>query len=206
MCGLNMSGQLCGSAASGPVLEGSVGAGTGTCCLGWKGGIGSASRVSSKASGGFTLGALVQTNFGRFEDLMIAGVPLGRLLKNPQQPAADTPGPGSVMVVLGTDAPLEARQLQRVCLRAAAGLARCGAVFYHGSGDFVIAFSTGRVIERQPASLCGQIPAVLDEACVLNGLFQAAAESVEEAVLNSLSMSAGYVREGWTYRLRSPSG
>lgn len=177
------------AASSGPVSEGSVGAGTGTCCLGWKGGIGSASRVTPLESGAFTLGTLVQTNYGRFEDLTICGIPLGRLLAKPSAPEADTPGPGSVMVVLATDAPLDARQLERLCVRAAAGLARTGASFSHGSGDFVIAFSTTRQIDQQPQALTGHVPAVLDEPAVLNSLFQATAESVEEAVYNSLTMS-----------------
>lgn len=185
------------AASNGSVEEGSVGAGTGTCCLGWKGGIGSASRVSPPEDGGFTLGALVQTNFGRFEDLVVCGVPVGRMLEKPLHKNDEMPGPGSVMVVLATDAPLDSRQLQRLCLRAAAGLVRTGAVFSHGSGDFVIAFSTARLIENQPRALTGSIPAVLDEPRVLNSLFRAVIESVEEAVLNSLSMSGEMIgRDG----------
>lgn len=173
------------SASDGPVQEGAVGAGTGTVCFGWKGGIGSASRILPAEMGGFTLGALVQSNFGASRDLMIAGFPIGRQLSPPKTPAAQ--GPGSVMVVLATDAPLSARQLSRLCVRAAGGLARTGAMLTGGSGDFVIAFSTAyRVPHRAPAPTVMQ-PVLLNEARVLDGLFRAVIEAVEEAVLNSLA-------------------
>ncbi len=177
------------SARGGNVQEGAVGAGTGTSCFGWKGGIGSASRVLPLELGGYTLGALVQTNFGKRSELIISGVPMGEFLGDWQPQVGVEPGPGSVMVILATDAPLESRQLQRLCVRAAAGLARCGANFAHGSGDFVIAFSTGRRILRQPAALVGEQACILDEGKLLPGLFQAVMESVEEAVLNSLYMA-----------------
>ncbi len=192
------------SAASGPVVEGAVGAGTGTTCYGWKGGIGTASRVTPAAQGGFTLGALVQTNFGRAEDLRFGGVPLGQVLRPPQPPQ---PERGSVMVVLATDAPLDARQLHRLCVRAGAGLARTGATVGHGSGDFAIAFSTTRRIaheggEQGAHALVAQVPAIVDEGLVLDGLFLAVVEAVEEAVLNSLCAAEttagrdGHVRYG----------
>ena len=162
------------AASDDAVVEGAIGAGTGTTCYGWKGGIGTASRITPDATGGFTVGALVQTNFGRPEDLRFAGVPVGQFLRPPQPPQ---PERGSVMVVLATDAPLDARQLHRLCVRAGAGLARTGATIGHGSGDFVIAFSTThRVAARS----------VDDEAQGMEGLFPAVVESVEEAVLNSL--------------------
>jgi D-aminopeptidase len=174
------------AAASGPVAEGAVGAGTGTTCFGWKGGIGTASRLLPAEGGGYTVGALVQSNFGRPRDLTICGVPVGRHL---HPPAASDPPPhrgGSVMIVLATDAPLTARQLRRLCVRAAAGLARTGSIYGHGSGDFVIAFSTAWRIEHQPASLTTNQVVLADEGQAMGWLFPAVVESVEEAVLNSL--------------------
>ena len=162
------------TASDGAVVEGAVGAGTGTTCYGWKGGIGTASRVTPDATGGFTLGALVQTNFGRSEELRFAGVHIGRFLRPSQSREQER---GSVMVALATDAPLDSRQLQRLCVRAGAGLARTGATIGHGSGDFVIAFSTTQRVSKHT---------VADEAQVMEGLFPAVVEAVEEAVLNSL--------------------
>lgn len=173
------------SAASGPVSEGAVGAGAGTTCYGWKGGIGTASRVTPAEAGGFLVGALVQTNFGRPEELRFGGWPVGQILRAPA-PAA--PAHGSVMVVLATDAPLDARQLHRLCVRAEAGLARTGATIGHGSGEFVIAFSTARRIchaaSAFPIAMPG--PGLANEAVALEGLLPAVVEAVEEAVLDSL--------------------
>ena len=182
-------------AAGGPVAEGSVGAGTGMICYGFKGGIGTASRVWPATLPGagevtVTLGGLVLANFGRRRDLTIAGVPVGRLLADLDEPAArpdpaepepGRPGPGageggSVVVVLATDAPLSSRQLGRIARRAAAGLARTGTVYWHGSGDFVLAFSTAR---RYP-------PYLPDEGAYLNPFFEAAAAVTEEAVIRAL--------------------
>jgi D-aminopeptidase len=171
-------------ASTGPVAEGSVGAGTGTCCFGWKGGIGTSSRVLPDNLGGFTLGALVQTNFGRREDLSVCGVLVGKHLVLPDP----TPeGQGSVMIILATDAPLNALQMERLCVRAGVGLARTGSRHDHASGDFVIAFTTAyKIAHSQERSISYEL-IVADEESVLNGLFQAVVESVEEAVLNSLS-------------------
>lgn len=173
------------TASSGPVPEGAVGAGTGTSCFGWKGGIGTASRVLPAEAGGFTVGALVQSNFGRPRDLMVAGVPVGRHIQPPGAPERAQED-GSVMIVLATDAPLTARQLRRLCVRAAAGMARTGSTYGHGSGDFVIAFSTAQRIEHEPASLTTAQIMLADEARAMRWLFPAVVESVEEAVLNSL--------------------
>jgi D-aminopeptidase len=177
--------QALENARSGPVEEGALGAGTGTLCFGWKGGIGSASRKLPANLGGYTLGALVQSNFGSRQDLIVKGVPVGRLLTLDPSPPILTSG--SIMIVLATDAPLSERQLQRLCVRASAGLARTGGYLKHGSGDFVIAFSTTVRIPHRPASLTTLQTVLLDEAPVINGLFQAVIESVEEAVLNSLT-------------------
>ncbi len=174
------------AASPGPVAEGSVGAGTGTSCFGWKGGIGTASRVLPAGAGGFTLGALVQTNFGRPGDLLANGVPVGRHLRPPDTRKRPPPDPGSIMVVLATDAPLTARQLGRLCVRAGVALARTGSHYDHGSGDFVIAFSTAHRIEHEPSSATTAQTLLADEAKVMGWLFPAVAESVEEAILNSL--------------------
>jgi D-aminopeptidase len=173
------------SASTGPVVEGTVGAGTGTVCFGWKGGIGTASRVLPIKLGGFTLGALVQANFGRPDDLVIAGVPVGQSLQPPTLRLKDADH-GSIMIVLATDAPLDARQLHRLCVRAGAGLARVGSHYGHGSGDFVIAFSTANRIEHEPIELVAARTALIAEAQVIDGLFRAVVESVEEAIVNSL--------------------
>ena len=184
------------AAASGPVVEGAVGSGTGTMCFGWKGGIGTASRVLPIELGGFTLGALVQSNFGTARDLVIAGVPIGQMLRPPRnldaRHAARHSGmtaqddKGSIMIVLATDAPLDSRQLHRLCVRAGAGLARVGSHYGHGSGDFVLAFSTAYRIAHEPIGLVADRRLVIDEAKVLEGLFRAVVESVEEAIVNSL--------------------
>jgi len=173
-------------AAAGPVAEGAVGAGTGTSCFGWKGGIGTASRVVPRQGGGFAVGALVQSNFGRPRDLLIRGVPVGRYLQPP--PAGGPPAPerGSIMIVLATDAPLDSRQLRRLGVRAAAGLARTGSHHGHGSGDFVVAFSVAQRIPHAPESLTREETVLADEARAMEWLFPAVVESVEEAVLNSL--------------------
>ena len=187
--------QALENAKSGPVQQGSVGAGAGTVCFGWKGGIGSASRKLPEKLGGYILGALVQSNFGSPQDLMVTGVPVGRFLT--PDPPAPVLTSGSIMIVLASDAPLSALQLQRLCVRAAAGLARTGGYLKHGSGDFVIAFSTTVRIPHRPASLTTLQTALVDEAPVMNGLFQAVIESVEEAVLNSLTCAETVVgRDG----------
>jgi D-aminopeptidase len=177
------------NASDGVVAEGSVGAGTGTSCFGWKGGVGTASRCRVGSDQRFCVGALVQSNFGRPQELTIGGVPIGRLLQPPVALPAKPAPPGSVMIVLATDAPLDARQLQRLCRRAAAGLACTGSTFQHGSGDFVIAFSTARRIPQAATQLTTARVVVEDEERLMDWLFPAVVESVEEAVLNSLCMA-----------------
>jgi len=174
------------SATPGPVAEGAVGAGTGTSCFGWKGGIGTASRVVPDEAGRYTVGALVQSNFGRPQDLIVCGVPVGRQIRPPDPASPPPTDSGSVMVILATDAPLSERQLRRLCVRAAAGLARTGSHYGHGSGDFVIAFGTAWRVEHEPASLTTTQTVLADEAQAMGWLFPAVVESVEEAVLNSL--------------------
>jgi D-aminopeptidase len=174
------------TASSGLVSEGAVGAGTGTSCFGWKGGIGTASRALPADAGGFTLGALVQTNFGRPGDLLVKGVAVGRHVRPPGTRKWPSPDSGSIMVALATDAPLTARQLGRLCVRAGVALARTGSHYDHGSGDFVIAFSTAHRIEHEPSSLTTTQILLADEAKAMGWLFLAVIESVEEAILNSL--------------------
>jgi D-aminopeptidase len=173
-------------AADGPVAEGAVGAGLGTSCFGWKGGIGTASRRLPTEAGGYTLGALVQSNFGRPSDLTICGVPVGRHVTPPGIGGSAAAERGSVMIVLATDAPLESRQLRRLSARATAGLARTGSHLGHESGDFVIAFSTAHRIPHASPTPTRAETVVIDEGRVMQWVFPAVVESVEEAVLNSL--------------------
>lgn len=168
------------AAAPGPVEEGSVGAGTGTMALGWKGGIGTSSRVIPRDLGGYTVGALVQTNYGGV--LMIDGVRVGEALGRYSfmKEGAD----GSVMIVLATDAPLSSRNLERLAKRAVLGLARTGSFMSNGSGDFVIAFSTKNRVPFEPRERTLAAEELHNDA--MSPLFLAAVESVEEAVYNSL--------------------
>jgi D-aminopeptidase len=174
-------------ASTGAVAEGVVGAGTGTTCFGWKGGIGSSSRVLPLEKGGFSLGVLVQTNFGSPPELMILGVPVGRHLQPPDFQAREDAG--SIMIVLATDAPLDSRQLDRLCRRAAFGLARTGSTCHTGSGDFVIAFSTTYRIPDRPPALLVERPSLANEQVVIELLGLAVIEAVEEAIYNSLFMA-----------------
>lgn len=170
----------------GVVAEGAVGAGTGTTCYGWKGGIGTASRRLPELSGvpeRYTVGVLVQTNFGSPDELTILGVPIGRHLRPPA--AAGPPPAGSIMIVVATDAPLNSRQLQRLCHRVPFGLARTGSTCHGGSGDFVIAFSTGPQIPDRPQTLQDTQPAFYEQP-VVSAFSLAVIESVEEAIYNSL--------------------
>jgi D-aminopeptidase len=171
-------------AAEGPVAEGAVGAGTGTTCFDYKGGIGTASRRLPASRGGFTVGVLVQTNFGGV--LTIRGVPFDRKDAGAGAAAAGPSGDGSCMIVVATDAPLDARNLERLAKRALLGIARTGGYFSNGSGDYAIAFSTAasvRVAHRS-AERTRTATILRDEA--VSPLFQAAAEAAEEAILNSL--------------------
>jgi D-aminopeptidase len=177
-------------ATTGPVEEGSVGAGTGTMAFGWKGGIGTSSRVLPAALGGWTMGVLVQANYGGA--LVMDGLPVGRLLGKfflAEHVAQQADADGSVVVVVATDAPLSDRNLQRLARRAMAGIARTGAAFSDGSGDYAIAFATHPDVIRTQAQR-GAVARYADlsnERC--SPLFVAAAEATEEAVLNALTMA-----------------
>lgn len=174
-------------ASGGPVAEGAVGAGTGTVAFGWKGGIGTSSRRLPAVLGGWTVGVLVQTNYGGV--LSVNGAPvgreLGRYMFQQQLQGPRDHGDGSVMIVVATDAPLDARNLERLATRALMGLARTGAAMTNGSGDYVIAFSTAAEVRRSPAAREPvSVRDLPNEATT--GIFQAVAEATEEAILNSL--------------------
>ena len=178
-------------ASSGMIAEGCVGAGTGTICFGWKGGIGTSSRLLPLVGklGGFTVGALVQTNFGGV--LQMDGIPVGKkpdqyyLKENLDNDSAD----GSIMIVIATDAPLSDRNLKRLAKRALAGLAHTGASMSNGSGDYVIAFSTAEEVRRtaERRSKVWAYPELPND--LMSPLFQAAIEATEEAIYNSLCMA-----------------
>jgi D-aminopeptidase len=171
------------AARSGPVEEGSVGAGTGTMAFGWKGGIGTSSRALPESLGGYTVGALVQTNFGGV--LTIDGVPVGeRLGRYSFKEDLEPHEAGSCMIVLATDAPLSSRNLERLAKRAVLGLARTGSFLSNGSGDFVIAFSTRNLVPHEPKERTLAAEELTNDA--MSPLFLAAVEAVEEAVYNSL--------------------
>ncbi|KVW40842.1 aminopeptidase [Burkholderia ubonensis] len=171
-------------AATRDVVRGAVGAGRGMSCFDLKGGIGSASRIAAAAGRSYTVGALVLANFGRLPMLTLGGVPVGRIVT--ARAAAERAAPpeqGSIIMLLATDAPLDARQLARLARRAAAGLARTGSVYGHGSGDIALAFSTAYTIAHDAQFVT--LPALLADS-VLDPLFQAAAESVEHAIVDAL--------------------
>ncbi len=175
--------EAIGKASEGPVAEGAVGAGTGTTCFNYKGGIGSASRRLPENRGGWTVGVLVQTNFGGV--LTIRGIPFEKR-GTTSETGSVAPGDGSCMIVVATDAPLDARNLKRLAKRALLGIARTGGYYSNGSGDYAIAFSTataGRV-SHSSTSPTRTVTLLRDES--VSPLFQAAAEAAEEAILNSL--------------------
>ena len=177
-------------ASGGPVAEGSVGAGTGMVSYGFKGGIGTSSRRLSDGDGGYTVGVLVNANHGRREELVVAGIPVGQLYgKDTRPPLAG--GEGSVIVLIATDAPLDARQLGRLAKRAALGLARTGSTASHGSGDFMLAFSTGNTIPHYPKERTFAMMHLADTH--LNPLLSATVEATEEAVLNALTVASTMV-------------
>jgi D-aminopeptidase len=196
--------QALDTATSGPVAEGNVGGGTGMILFGLKGGIGTSSRVITLDEQQFTLGVLVQGNCGALEQLCVDGVPVGRELRDipsawerPAQPGQDNDG--SIIVVIGTDAPLSDRQLRRLCRRGMLGLARVGSTAHHGSGDLLLAFSNATAcrVPSPPEDVILTTPRLRDEA--LNGLFQATVEATEEAVLNAMVAAETMVgRDGHT--------
>ena len=197
------------TAAAGPVPEGTVGAGTGMVSYGFKGGIGTSSRRLSDDEGGYTIGVLVNANHGRKPELTVAGVPVGRLYDRETSAegtsaldrgdtwttAGAGSAEGSIIVIIGTDAPLDARQLTRLAKRAALGLARTGSTARHGSGDFMLAFSTGNVIPHYPKEAVFTMSHLSDAH--INPILAATVEAAEEAILNALTTATTVVgRDG----------
>jgi D-aminopeptidase len=189
------------AADTGAVTEGSVGAGHGTVMFGWKGGIGTSSRVLPATLGGYTVGVLVQGNYGGV--LQMAGVPIGQLLgrysfqrdvEGARRPggrgagdAAAEHGDGSCMIVIATDAPLLSRNLERLAARAVMGLARTGSSASNGSGDYVLAFSTAAAVRRNPDAALATAQELGNDA--MSAVFQAVTEATEEALYNALLMA-----------------
>ena len=201
-------------ASSGPVEEGAVGAGTGTTAFGWKGGIGTSSRALPESLGGYTVGVLVQSNFGGI--LQIAGAPVGRelgrysFMNQVQGARGDDPEPhedpepqarGSIMMVVGTDAPLSERNLERVAMRAVMGLSRTGSFAGNGSGDYVIGFSTAPSVRRRPGDVVRAVEDLSNDN--MSAIFQATVEATEEAVYNSM-FKAVTVSSRWGTREALP--
>jgi D-aminopeptidase len=181
--------QAIETAQDGPVAEGCVGAGTGTVAFGWKGGIGTSSRQLPERLGGYTVGVLVQANFGGV--LQMAGVPVGKMLGRYylRDVVEGGDADGSIMIVVATDAPLADRNLTRLARRALAGLARTGASMADGSGDYAIAFSTAESVRRTPARR-SQLATVTElPNALLSPLFEAVIEATEEAICNALCMA-----------------
>jgi len=175
-------------ATSGQVAEGSVGGGTGMITCDFKAGIGTSSRKLPESHGGYTLGVLVMSNFGKMHNLRAGGLPLGEVLEErflgvPRR--EDTPG--SIIAVLATDAPLLPNQISRVCKRVGLGIGRVGSYAAHGSGEIVIGFSTANVIPRRTQKMVTKVKLLLDQR--LDPLYEAVMEATEEAILNSMCMA-----------------
>ncbi len=191
------------NAKSGPVPEGSVGAGTGTIAFGWKGGIGTSSRKLPQALGGYTVGVLVQTNFGGV--LTINGAPVGQELGQyylrkelEQQGTAKDKADGSCMMIIATDAPLDARNLKRLAARAWLGMARAGSSASNGSGDYAIAFSTAPQLRIRTGNKSLTQAADLLTNDAISPLFLAAIEATEEAIYNSMLKATTMTGNGHT--------
>jgi len=183
------------SARDGTVAEGAVGAGTGTIAFGWKGGIGTASRIVAQQSDRWTVGVIVQSNYGG--RLTIAGVPIWREVSAFRQAGAPN-ADGSCMIVVATDAPLDARDLERLAARAIFALARTGSTYSNGSGDFAIAFSTHPTLRVTTATAAQQRTVLPTES--VSGVFEAVMDATEEAVYNSLLRATDTTGNGRTVR------
>jgi D-aminopeptidase len=184
------------SAASGVVDEGSVGAGQGTEAFGWKGGIGTSSRVLPASLGGYTVGVLVQSNFGGV--LQVLGAPVGQELGQYafKSAVSHDGGDGSIMMVVATDAPISDRNLKRVASRAMMGLGRTGSAASNGSGDYVIAFSTAKEVRRAFTARQLQTTELANES--MSGLFEGVVEATEEAIYNSVFQATTVTGNGRT--------
>jgi D-aminopeptidase len=185
-------------ATAGPVAEGSIGAGTGMVTCDFKSGIGTASRVVPADSGNWTVGVLVLSNFGVMASLRIDGVPVGAILdrelsKLPRR----INNYGSIIVVIGTDAPLTTSQIGRVCKRSALGIGRVGSYAAHGSGEIILGFSTANRVPRVGTALTHQVTALYDRA--IGPIYEAVIEATEEAILNSLCMADDMVGQNGNF-------
>lgn len=176
------------SAKDGPVEEGSVGGGTGMITCDFKGGIGTASRKLPTAMGGYTIGVLVMSNFGKMHNLRFAGLPVGEFLEGQfRHVSKRTATYGSIIAVIATDAPLLTHQIHRLCKRVALGIGKVGSFAAHGSGEIVVGFSTANQIPRETQKMVHRIRILLDQR--LDPLYEATTEATEEAILNSLCMA-----------------
>lgn len=185
--------------ASAQVAQGAVGAGRGMSCFELKGGIGSASRHVHVGAAEYVVGVLVLANFGKLEELVLAGSPVGRGLKDMQKPNRE-PEKGSIIMLAATNAPLDARQLRRLAARTGVGLARTGSVYGHGSGDVALAFSTAQTIPQQADSALLHLDCLPDSQ--LDPLFHAVADSTEQAIIHAL-FAAEAVKGRDNHRRRS---
>jgi D-aminopeptidase len=176
------------AAEGGPVEEGNVGGGTGMITCDFKGGIGTSSRVLPKKEGGYTVGVLVQSNFGRQEDLRLDGLAIGRLLGDWRgERQKRRVNYGSIIVVVATDAPLLSHQISRLCKRAALGVGRVGSYAAHGSGEIIVGFSTANTVPRAPRRRVFRM-SILSDAH-MDPLYRATIEATEESILNALCMA-----------------
>jgi D-aminopeptidase len=183
-------------AKTGAVEEGAVGAGTGTVAFGWKGGIGTSSRLVRAGDATYTVGVLVQSNYGG--KLTIAGVPVWKELSPRTSGAAPAAPDGSCMIVVATDAPLDARDLERLAARAIFAMARTGSTYSNGSGDFAIAFSTHPSLRVSGGSAPQQKTVLPTDA--VSGLFEASLDATEEAIYNSMLKATDTTGSGRTIR------
>jgi D-aminopeptidase len=174
-------------ATSGRVAEGSVGAGTGLITCDFKAGIGTSSRRVPSEIGEYTLGVLVQSNFGVMRSLRVNGAPVGEVLEEEFSLERRVHNAGSIITVIATDAPLLSSQLVRLCKRAALGIGRTGSFAAHGSGEIMVAFSTSNRVPRQTSKMTATLEVLLDEAC--DPLYEAVVECTEEAIVNALCMA-----------------
>jgi D-aminopeptidase len=180
--------EAIGAASDGPVAEGGVGGGTGMITCDFKGGIGTASRKLPEVHGGYTLGVLVMSNFGKMHNLRVGGLPVGEVLaeKFRDMPKREH-SQGSIIAILATDAPLLSHQVSRLCKRVSLGIGRVGSFAAHGSGEIIVGFSTANRIPRRTRKMVYRMKILLDQR--LDPLYEAVMEATEEAILNSMCMA-----------------
>lgn len=176
------------NAANGPIAEGNVGGGTGMITCDFKAGIGTSSRRLHQREGGYTVGVIVMSNFGTMSELRLNGIPLGNILKGQfENYKHRVNNYGSIIMVIGTDAPLSSHQIQRLCKRAALGIGRVGSYASHTSGEIILGFSTANTVPRKTKKMIYRMKVLLDQA--IDPLYIAVMEATEEAILNSLCMA-----------------